>query len=61
MSNELDAFNKDAIKVEVALMEKEIMYFKGKKRERARLRYLHLLRMCGKDCKIDEPIYIDRI
>jgi hypothetical protein len=46
---------------EIELMEKEIVYFKGKKRERTRKKYLQLLRSCGKNCSLDEPIYFDRI
>jgi len=53
--------NQEAIKAEVDLMEKEILYYKGKKRLMARRKYLRLLRSCGKKCALDEPIYIDRI
>jgi hypothetical protein len=54
--------NSDKAKeTEIELMEKEILYMTGKKRERARQRYLQLLRSCGKNCSLDEPIYLDRI
>ena len=43
------------------LLEKKIVYFTGRKRSRARQRYLRLLRSCGKTCGIDEPVYIDRV
>ena len=49
---------KEALRCEIELMEKEILYFTGRKR--ARSKYLRLLRSCGKECKIDEPIYLER-
>jgi hypothetical protein len=42
------------------MMEKEIVYFKGKKRERVRRAYLRLLQSCGKNCNLEEPIYLQR-
>jgi len=57
----VNILNKEAIKIQIELMEKEIVYFKGKKRLKARRRYLRLLRSCGKFCLLDEPFYIDRI
>ena len=51
---------KEAIKIEIELMEKEILYFKGKKRERAKRAYYRLLRTCGKKCALTEPIYLKR-
>ncbi len=53
--------SKEALKAEIELMEKEIVYFKGRKRLRAKQRYLRLLRSCGKNCGLDETVYIDRI
>jgi hypothetical protein len=53
--------NKEEIKAEIELMEKEILYLKGRKRLRARRKYLLLRRSCRKNCLLDEPIYIDRI
>ena len=50
----------EALKTEIEIMEKEIVYFKGKKRERARKAYLRLLRSCGKNCNLEEPIYLHR-
>ena len=52
--------NDEAIKFEIEMMEKEILYFKGKKKERARTKYLRLLQSCGKDCNLKEPIYLKR-
>ena len=57
MSNSL---NKEAIKASIELMEKEILYFKGKRRLRARSAYFKLLRTCGKKCALEEPIYLKR-
>ncbi len=51
---------KEALRCEIELMEKEILYFTGRKRGRARDKYLRLLRSCGKECKIDDPIYLER-
>ena len=51
---------RDAIKLAVELIEKETVYFTGKKRAFARKKYRRLLRLCGKKCQFDEPIYITR-
>ena len=51
---------KDAIRVAVELIEKETVYFTGKKRTLARKKYRALLRVCGKKCQIDEPVYLER-
>jgi hypothetical protein len=53
--------NKEALKAEIELMEKEIVYFKGRKRLRAKQRCFRLLKSCGKNCGLDETVYIDRI
>lgn len=47
-------------KTEITLMEKKILYFKGRKREIARRKYLSLLKSCSKECGLEEPIYFDR-
>ncbi len=52
--------NKEAIKNQIDLMEKEILYFKGKKRQNAKTAYNRLLHLCGHSCSIDEPIFLDR-
>jgi len=41
-------------------MEKEILYLKGSKRAQVRMEYLRLLKSCGKECGLEEPIYIMR-
>jgi hypothetical protein len=51
---------KEAIKLAVDLIEKETVYFTGKRRNLARKKYQALLRLCGKNCQIDEPIYLKR-
>jgi hypothetical protein len=50
----------EARKLEEELMEKEILYFEGRRREIARRKYLRLLRSCSKECGLEEPIYIKR-
>ena len=52
--------NKEAIKCQIEFMEKEILYFKGKKRQIARRAYYRLLHLCGNSCSIDEPVYLRR-
>jgi hypothetical protein len=42
------------------MMEKEILYFKGRKRERAKRAYYRLLKSCGKQCELEDPIYLKR-
>ena len=51
---------KKAMKLAVTLIEKETVYFTGKRRTLARKKYRTLLRLCEKDFQIDEPIYIER-
>jgi hypothetical protein len=51
---------KEALKCEIDLMEKEIIYLTGKRRQKARKAYFRLLNSCGKTSKIDEPIYLVR-
>jgi hypothetical protein len=50
----------DAIKCQIDLMEKEIVYLKGWKREKARIAYLKLLLSCGTPCGLEEPIFPKR-
>ena len=52
--------DKQAIKCALDLMEKEILYFTGRKRALTRRKYLRYLKMCGKQCSIGESIFIDR-
>jgi hypothetical protein len=51
---------KEAIKIETELMEREILYLKGKRRLRAKRVYRRLLQECGKTCELDKPIYLKR-
>ncbi len=55
-----NSLKKEAIKAEIEFMEKEILYFKGKRRLRAKRAYFKLLRTCGKKCALEEPIYLKR-
>lgn len=52
--------NQEAIKCAVDLMEKEILYFSGRKRALARRKYLRYLKLCGKQCSMGDPIFINR-
>jgi hypothetical protein len=52
--------NEEAIKCEIEMMEKEILYFRGRKRERAKRKYQRLLKFCGTQCALQEPIYLKR-
>lgn len=56
----MSSYTKEAIKTQIDLMEKEIIYFKGKKRENAKRAYNRLLRICGHYCLSDEPIFLYR-
>jgi hypothetical protein len=51
---------KEALKCEVDLMEEEIFYLTGRRRQNARKAYFKLLQSCGKACEIGEPIYLVR-
>jgi hypothetical protein len=46
----------EAKQFEVEMLEKEILYFKGNKREKAMKAYRELVRSLG-----DEPIYLKRV
>ena len=52
--------DKKAIKCQIDLMEKEILYFKGYKRKVAKEAYFRLLYACGDLCRIDKPIFLKR-
>jgi hypothetical protein len=56
-----EKFTENAIRCAVDLMEKETLYFTGRKKAIVRRKYLRLLKLCGKNCFLDEPVYIDRI
>ena len=56
----LPSDKKEAIKCEVDLMEIEIVYLTGRKRQQAREAYFKLLNSCGITCGNDEPIYLVR-
>ena len=48
------------LKARIELLEKELLQLKGKERTEARTEYLKLLKSCGKESGLDEPIYIMR-
>jgi hypothetical protein len=56
----LSSSREDAVKCEIDLMEKEILYFTGRKRALARRKYLRLLRLCKEECGLDDSIYLKR-
>ena len=51
---------KEYLKSQIELMEKELLYLKGRKRAEVRTEYLRLLKSCGKEFGLDAPIYIMR-
>ena len=55
-----NANKKEELKSQIELMEKEILHLKGRKRAEARMEYLRLLKSYGKECGLEEPIYIRR-
>ena len=48
------------LKTRIKLLEKEIFQLKGRERVEARTEYLRLLKSCGKEFGLEEPIYIMR-
>jgi len=50
----------EAIITEVEIMEKEILYLRGRRRARAKRAYYRLLKTCGSTCGLDESIYLIR-
>ena len=48
------------LKQRIELMEKEIFTLTGNKRAKAVTEYQKLLRSYGKECGLDEPIYLKR-
>ena len=50
----------EELKTRIKLLEKEIFQLKGRERVEARTEYLRLLKSCGKEFGLEEPIYIMR-
>ena len=48
------------LQTRIELLEKEIFQLKGRERVEARTEYLRLLKSCGKEFGLEEPIYIMR-
>jgi hypothetical protein len=46
------------LQTRIELLEKEIFQLKGRERVEARTEYLRLLKSCGKEFGLEEPIYI---
>jgi len=51
---------KNDVKLQIELMEKEIIKLTGKDRAQARLEYYNLLKSYSKECGLEEPIYLIR-
>jgi hypothetical protein len=51
---------KKKLKSRIESLEKELLYLKGRQRAEARMEYLRLLKSCGKECGLEEPIYLRR-
>ena len=51
---------KEELKSQIESLEKEILHLKGRKRAEVRMEYLRLLKSYGKECGLEEPIYIRR-
>jgi hypothetical protein len=60
MSGLSDQWKREAMRMEVEIMEKEILYLKGRRREEAKKAYYKLLKACGGICGLDESVYITR-
>ena len=50
----------DELKNRIESLEKELLQLNGRERVEARTEYLRLLKSCGKEFGLDEPIYIRR-
>ena len=44
----------------IEILEKEILYYAGRKRVLARRRYFRLLKSCNKGVGLEKPIYLKR-
>ena len=44
----------------IEIMEKEILYYAGRKRVIARKKYLRLIMSCSKEIGLDDPLYLNR-
>jgi hypothetical protein len=51
---------KEELKSQIELMEKEYVFLKGSERAQVRMKYLMLVKSYGKQCGLDEPLYIMR-
>ena len=53
--------NVEAMKTKLGLLESEFAVNSDKKGADVKRTYLHLLKKCGNNCGLEDPIYIDRI
>ena len=53
--------NVEAMKTKLELLEKEFARNSDKKGAVVKKTYLHLLKRCGKNCGLADPMYIDRV
>ena len=51
----------EAMKTKLEFLEKEFNHNSDKKGAVIKRTYLHLLKKCGNNCGLEDPIYIDRI
>jgi len=56
----IDKMRQEAIRFEIDMMEKEIVYLKGKIRTKAKKAYYKLLKSCVIQLELDKPIYLIR-
>ena len=47
------------LKSRIELLEKELLHLKGRERHDVRIEYLRLLKSCGKEVDLEEPIYLN--
>ena len=56
----INKMRNEAIRFEIDMMEKEIVYLKGKRRLRAKRAYYKLLKSCVIQLELDKPIFLMR-
>jgi hypothetical protein len=50
----------EELKNRIELLEKELLHLTGRERAEARTEYLKLLKSCGKESGLEDPIYFTR-
>ncbi|MCW3997855.1 MAG: hypothetical protein NWF10_04725 [Candidatus Bathyarchaeota archaeon] len=51
----------EKMKIELEGLKEKFAQNKGAKRVATKRAYLHLLRICGKKCGFEDPVFFDRI